>query len=68
MERNAEYAALLRLLRLEELAGRKASIYAKLLTDQSLADKCQAAADRHQKRCEALQAFAARYGAEGGEQ
>ena len=70
MEQHNENSFLLRLIRLEELAGRKANIYAKLLTDQSLADAFLAAANRHEGRAARLAAFARRNGmaVKGGEQ
>lgn len=52
---NREREALKRLIRLEGLAGRKAEIYAKLLTDQALAASFFEAAQRHTRRKQMLE-------------
>ena len=69
MERRDENAVLGRLIRLETLAERKASICAKLLTDPSLASAFGKAAKVHNQRVAELTKFAKRTGMEkkGGE-
>ena len=50
-----EKQALLRLLNLEDMAVKKAKIYAKLLTEQSLARDMENLAERHSIRKEKLE-------------
>ena len=57
MAKEEQIFAIERLIRLEGLAQRKAEIYAKLLTDQTLANDFSAAAQRHARRKQLLISF-----------
>ena len=57
MAKEEQVTAIERLIRLEGLAQRKAEIYAKLLTDQTLANDFSAAAQRHARRKQLLVSF-----------
>jgi hypothetical protein len=60
LENNAEREkqAIEKMLQLEDLAEKKAKIYARLLTDNALADDMNALSLRHEKRKEILTALA----------
>ena len=60
LENNAEREkqAFVKMLQLEDLAEKKAKIYARLLTDNALADDMNALSLRHEKRKEILTALA----------